>query len=103
MSTFVSNQKKMEILYPINNISKYNADNNHKTLHSLVSVIDFSKATPRDWSDVDSIKFQYGLFSIVLKDVKCGDIRYGRNYYDYQAGTLVFLLHDRLQVLKTRR
>lgn len=91
MSTFVSNQKKMEILYPINNISKYNADNNHKTLHPLVSVIDFSKAPERNWgTEAKTIKFQYGLYCIYLKDVKCGDIRYGRDYYDYQAGTLVF-------------
>ena len=31
------------------------------------------------------------IFMRTLKDVKCGDIRYGRNYYDYQEGTLVFL------------
>ena len=29
-------------------------------------------------------------YSVVLKDTKCGDIRYGRNYYDYREGTLVF-------------
>jgi AraC-like DNA-binding protein len=80
----------MERLYPINNISDYNADNNHKTLHPLVSVIDFSKAHMREWGEADTIKFQYGLYCIYLKDVKCGDIRYGRDYYDYQAGTLVF-------------
>ena len=81
----------MEILYPINNISNYNADNNHKTLHPLVSVIDFSKADQRNWgTEAKTIKFQYGMYCIYLKDVKCGDIRYGRDYYDYQAGTLVF-------------
>jgi AraC-like DNA-binding protein len=80
----------MELLYPIDNINKYNADNNHKTLHPLVSVIDFSKADPRNWGNAKTIKFQYGLYCIILKDVKCGDIRYGRHYYDYQAGTLVF-------------
>ena len=32
----------------------------------------------------------YGFYCIFLKDVKCGDLRYGRNYYDYQEGTLVF-------------
>lgn len=80
----------MELLYPINNISKYNADNNHKTLHPLVSVIDFSKAGPRNWSDAKTVKFQYSLYCVFLKDVKCGDIKYGRHYYDYQAGTLVF-------------
>jgi len=80
----------MELLYPISSISDYNTDNNNKTLHPLVSVIDFSKANLRNWGASDTIKFQYGLYCIYLKDVKCGDIRYGRHYYDYQAGTLVF-------------
>lgn len=80
----------MERLYPITQVSDYNADNNHKTLHPLVSVIDFSKANPRNWGKAKTIKFQYGLYCIFLKDVKCGDLKYGRDYYDYQAGTLVF-------------
>ena len=80
----------MEKIYPINNISNYNADNNQKTLHPLVTVIDFSNATLRDWGNVSSIKFQYGMYCIYLKDVKCGDLKYGRHYYDYQAGTLAF-------------
>lgn len=80
----------MEGIYSINDISQYNADNNNKTLHPLVSVIDFSKAYMRDWGNVTSIKFQYGMYCIFLKDVKCGDMKYGRHYYDYQAGTLAF-------------
>ncbi len=80
----------MEKIVNINNVSEFNAANNHKTLHPLVSVIDYSKASPRDWGDVETIKFQYGLYSVILKDVVCGDLRYGRHYYDYQAGTLVF-------------
>lgn len=80
----------MEKVINIDNVSEFNAANNNKTLHPLVSVIDYSKASPRDWGDVDTIKFQYGVYSIILKDVKCGDLRYGRHYYDYQAGTLVF-------------
>jgi AraC-like DNA-binding protein len=31
------------------------------------------------------------MYCIFLKDVKCGDLKYGRNYYDYQEGTLVFV------------
>ena len=27
----------------------------------------------------------------MLKDVKCGDLRYGRQNYNYQEGTLLFL------------
>lgn len=80
----------MQLEYPINSISKYNTDNNIETLHPLVSIVDFSKADLRDWGNVDAVKFQYGMYCIYLKDVKCGDMKYGRHNYDYQAGTLVF-------------
>src|SRR5699024_7665808 len=36
-------------------------------------------------------KMYFGLYCIVLKDVACGNLKYGRNYYDYQEGTLVFV------------
>jgi AraC-like DNA-binding protein len=80
----------MEKIVNVNSVSEFNTANNHKTLHPLVTVLDYSKANPRDWGDVESIKFQYGLYSVILKDVVCGDMKYGRHYYDYQAGTLVF-------------
>ena len=67
-------------------ISDYNAFNNNETLHPLVSVVDLSKADPRQGS-----RMYFGFYTIFLKDVKCGDLVYGRNTYDYQEGTLVFL------------
>lgn len=91
----------MELLYPINNINKYNDDNNTETLHPLVTVIDFSKAGLRDWGNPDTVKFQYGMYCVFLKDVKCGDMIYGRHNYDYQAGTLVFFAPG--QVMKMQR
>lgn len=91
----------MQLEYPINSINKYNADNNTETLHPLVTVIDFSKAGLRDWGNVDSVKFQYGMYCIFLKDVKCGDMKYGRHNYDYQAGTLVFFAPG--QVMEMQR
>jgi AraC-like DNA-binding protein len=33
----------------------------------------------------------FGFYTIFLKDVKCGDLVYGRHTYDYQEGTLVFM------------
>ena len=30
----------------------------------------------------------YGVYALFLKNVKCGDIRYGRQTYDYQEGTV---------------
>jgi len=65
--------------------------NNHETLHPLVSIIDFSKANPRSWGGEKKVKLHFGLYCIFLKDVKCGDLKYGRNYYDFQEGTLVFV------------
>jgi AraC-like DNA-binding protein len=81
----------MEGIFRFETISSYNDLNNHKTLHPLVSVIDLSKAKPRSWGGAKTVKIQYGFYCIFLKEVKCGDLKYGRNYYDYQEGTLVFI------------
>ena len=67
-------------------INEYNEFNNNETLHPLVSVVDLSKAKPRSGS-----RMYFGFYTIFLKDVKCGDLIYGRHTYDYQEGTLVFL------------
>jgi len=67
-------------------INDYNAFNNNETLHPLVNVVDLSKANPRQGS-----RMYFGFYTIFLKDVKCGDLVYGRHTYDYQEGTLVFL------------
>lgn len=67
-------------------ISGYNEFNNNETLHPLVSVVDLSKANPRSGS-----RMYFGFYTIFLKEVKCGDLVYGRHTYDYQEGTLVFL------------
>ncbi|MBS1947694.1 MAG: helix-turn-helix transcriptional regulator [Bacteroidetes bacterium] len=67
-------------------INDYNVFNNNETLHPMVSVVDLSKADPRQGS-----KMYFGFYTIFLKDVKCGDLTYGKQTYDYQEGTLVFL------------
>ncbi|KPM49770.1 helix-turn-helix domain-containing protein [Jiulongibacter sediminis] len=80
----------MQTVYKIENINHYNADLGQKTLHPLITMIDMSTAPLRDWKGAETVRFQYDMYGIFLKDVKCGDIRYGRENYDYQAGTLVF-------------
>lgn len=67
-------------------VDQYNQFNNHSTLHPLVSVIDFSKADMRTGK-----KMYFGLYCIILKEVECGNLIYGRETYDYQKGTLVFV------------
>lgn len=76
----------MEKILKFDTVGQYNLFNNNKTLHPLVSVIDFSKASPRQLS-----KMNFGFYTIFLKEIMCGDLRYGCNYYDYQEGTLVFV------------
>ncbi|MFS2188440.1 helix-turn-helix domain-containing protein [Mucilaginibacter sp. Mucisp84] len=75
----------MEEIIRFETVKSYNDFNNEETLHPLVSVIDFSKATPRK-----RYKMYFGLYVVILKDVDCGDLTYGRANYDYQEGTLVF-------------
>ncbi|NCU05013.1 MAG: helix-turn-helix transcriptional regulator [Chitinophagaceae bacterium] len=81
----------MDQVFKFDTVSEYNALNNHETLHPLVSVIDLSKAKPRSWGDGKTVKINYGLYIVFLKEIKCGDLKYGCNYYDYQEGTLVFV------------
>jgi len=76
----------MDSIRRFETIGDYNVFNNNETLHPLVSVVDLSKASPRQGS-----KMYFGFYTIFLKDVKCGDLIYGRHTYDYQEGTLVFL------------
>ena len=76
----------MDNIRKFQTINDYNVFNNNETLHPLVSVVDLSKANPRQGS-----RMYFGFYTVFLKDVKCGDLVYGRHTYDYQEGTLVFL------------
>lgn len=71
----------------ITTISEYNAEFDAETLNPLVTVVDFSKFV----GPAVSVKKSYDFYLVMLKDTKCADILYGRNKYDFQEGTLVFL------------
>lgn len=77
---------QMEDVLRFENVSDYNSFNQHETLHPLVSVINFDKVEPRKHR-----RFYVGFYTVFLKQVDCGDLRYGLKNYDYQEGTLVFL------------
>lgn len=82
----MAKSKDMDTIRRFDSINDYNVFNNNKTLHPLVSVVDLSKASPRTGSAM-----YFGFYTIFLKDVVCGDLVYGKQTYDYQEGTLVFL------------
>jgi AraC-like DNA-binding protein len=66
-------------------IKTYNETFNHPTLHPLVSLLDLSKGNLLKRS-----KFRLDFYAIIIKDSKCGDLRYGLKHYDYEEGTIVF-------------
>lgn len=74
-----------DILY-FNSIKEYNDFNKNKTLHPLVSIVHLDKADPRKLR-----RLRYGFYTVFLKQVFCGDLRYGLSNYDYEGGTLIFL------------
>lgn len=76
----------MESILQLDHVGQYNELMGVETLHPLVSVIDFSLCAP-----VRHSRRLLGFYAVFLKDVKCGDMRYGRRFYDYQEGTLVFV------------
>ena len=76
----------MDEILKLDNVAQYNSLKEVETLHPLVSVIDFSKTKP-----AQNVRMLFGFYCVFLKDIKCGDLRYGCNNYDYQEGTLVFI------------
>ena len=75
----------MDKIINLDSVDLYNKLYGLETLNPLVSVIDLNKAT----SSVDLIRFNYGIYALYLKLEKACDIKYGRQTYDYQEGTIV--------------
>ena len=75
----------MDKILNLDSVDLYNKLYGLETLNPLVSVIDLNKAT----SSVDFIRFNYGIYALYLKLEKACDIKYGRQTYDYQEGTIV--------------
>lgn len=73
----------MEIVR-LDSVEKYNEMYRQPTLHPLVSVVNLKtvRRTPGHF------KYNYGVYALFLKNLKCGSIMYGRQPYDYQEGTV---------------
>lgn len=73
-----------EIIH-IDSVDTYNRFFGLETRHPLVNVVNLNESTQFP----TSFTFNYGIYALFLKDTKCGDIRYGRQTYDYAEGTIV--------------
>ena len=75
----------MDKILNLDSVDLYNKLYGLETLNPLVSVIDLNKAT----SSVDLGGFSISIYALYLKLEKACDIKYGRQTYDYQEGTIV--------------
>ena len=76
----------MEEVKRIDTVKKYNNLIGVDTLHPLVSVINFDDIQP-----LEHYKMLVDVYAVFLKDIRCGDMKYGCHNYDYDDGTLVFI------------
>lgn len=85
MTTNANIMTPKESIIKLDTVDDYNRLFGLETLHPLVTVVDLSEATKYP----THFTVNYGLYALYLKETKCGDIRYGRQTYDYQEGTVV--------------
>lgn len=76
----------MEKISTIESVAQFNRQRGQKTLHPLISVLDQSLS-----GLVQEGRYRSELYIIFLKDTKCEELKYGRNHYDYEEGTLLFI------------
>jgi AraC-like DNA-binding protein len=76
----------MKPVINIKTISDINKFVQHKTKHPLVTIIDFSKM---DEVMEDGIRISCDFYSVMFKNYCANNMRYGRQSYDFQEGSLV--------------
>ena len=78
----------MSDIIRLETISQFNELKGVETRHPQVSVFDNANAEKKVLPDG---RYSYGFYAVFLKEVVCGELQYGRNNYDYEVGTLVFI------------
>jgi len=76
----------MDKIEKLKSVDQFNSRRGQETLHPLVSVLDQSKSVP-----IRANRYLSEIYVIFLKDFRCEDFQYGRNKYDYQEETLLFI------------
>lgn len=76
----------MKDIINVKSISDINNFVQHKTKHPLVTVIDFSKM---DEMMEEGVRISCDFYSVMFKNYCVNNMRYGRQSYDFQEGSLV--------------
>jgi AraC-like DNA-binding protein len=70
----------------IKSVGEYCKLRGAETLHPLITILDYN-----DLKFLEPASYNFGFYCIYLKETKCGDLRYGKETYDYQEESLVFV------------
>ena len=62
--------------------------------HPLISVVDFSKIEKHE--KVEEIKLTCGFYSVMFKNHCANKLKYGKEYYDFQEGTLMCIAPNQI-------
>lgn len=75
----------MEI-HKIKSVGEYCQLRGAEALHPLITVLDYKHLRL-----LKPGSYNFGFYCIFLKETKCGDLKYGKEMYDYQEESLVFV------------
>lgn len=75
----------MDRIIQLESIKTYNELYGLETLHPLVTVVDLTKARRM----ANHVRMNYGVYALFIKHGVGCTLRYGRQQYDYQEGTVV--------------
>lgn len=76
----------MEQVERMDTVKQYNDYLGVDTLHPLVSVVNFNEVPA-----IQYFRRYMNVYAVFLKNIKCGNMQYGCQPYDYEDGTLVFV------------
>jgi len=67
--------------------------------HPLISVVDFSKIEKHE--KVEEIKLTCGFYSVMFKNHCANKLKYGKEYYDFQEGTLMCIAPNQIITIES--
>lgn len=70
----------------IKSIGEYSTLRGAETLHPLINILDYTHLRL-----LEPASYSFSFYSVFLKETKCGDLRYGKETYDYQEESLLFV------------
>lgn len=70
----------------IKSVGEYSRLRGGDTLHPLINILDYENL-----KYLEPASYNFGFYCIFLKETRCGDLRYGKEPYDYQEESLIFV------------